>query len=105
MTTLQTQASSVRYSTEIAMIRVQNDLLTAVDRDGGAILVLLDLSAAFDTLDHSLILHTLEHQVGVTDLALQWLASYLRDRKQLVRIGDVSSEVADLIYGVPPICR
>ena len=94
-------AYKANHSTETAMIRVQNDLLTAVDRDGGAILVLLDLSAAFDTLDHSLILRTLEHQVGLTDLALQWLASYLHNRKQLVRIGDASSEVADLIYGVP----
>ena len=57
------------HSTETAMVRVLNDHQDAVDRDGGAILVLLvlDLSTAFDALDLSKILHTLESHTGVTD--------------------------------------
>ena len=83
------------------MVRVVNDLRMAVDRDGGAVLVLLDLSAAFDTLDHPLILDTLQHQIGLNGTALSWFVSYLTDRKQLVKIGATSSQVKDLVYGVP----
>jgi hypothetical protein len=89
------------HSTETAMVRVQNDLLDAVDRDGGAILVLLDLSAAFDTLDHPLILHALKYNIGVTDSALKWFESYLTNRKQLVTIGSQTSDTKNLVYGVP----
>ena len=52
------------HSTETALHRVQNDIFQAVDRRGGAILVLLDLSAAFDTIDHEQPIRTLMHIVG-----------------------------------------
>ena len=58
------------HSTETALLRVQNDLLRAVDTHGGAILVLLDLSAAFDTIDHHRLLHTLESSFGIQGKAL-----------------------------------
>ena len=89
------------HSTETAMVKVVNDLQMAVDRDGGAVLVLLDLSAAFDTLDHQLILQNLEHQIGLNGTALTWFESYLANRKQLVKIGSASSQPKDLTYGVP----
>jgi len=89
------------HSTETAMVRVVNDLRMAVDRDGGAVLVLLDLSAAFDTLDHQLIIQTMENQLGLRGTALHWFKSYLTDRKQLVKIAATSSQVRDLVYGVP----
>ena len=53
------------HSTETALLLVQNALLRAVDTHGGAMLVLLDLSAAFDTIDHQCLLHTLESSFGV----------------------------------------
>ena len=59
------------HSTETALIRVHNDLLKAVSEKGGAILLLLDLSAAFDTIDHDLLLNILEHRMKVTANALQ----------------------------------
>ena len=74
------------HSTETALIRVINDLLCAVDKDGGIILVLLDLSAAFDTIDHEKLLFLLEHTFGVTGLALQWVKSYLSDQTQTVKL-------------------
>ena len=52
--------SSQLHSTETALLRVQNDILQAVDSRGGAILVLLDLSAAFDTIDHEKLIRALD---------------------------------------------
>ena len=89
------------HSTETALLRVVNDILRAVDADGGAILILLDLSAAFDTIDHEKLLFLLEHKFGVTGLALQWVRTYLADRSQTVSIGEAVSEVLNLLFGVP----
>jgi hypothetical protein len=61
---------------------VQNDLLQAVDSQGGVILVLLDLSAPFDTIDHAL-----ERPCGISGIAIKWFASYLNDQLQAVKIG------------------
>jgi hypothetical protein len=89
------------HSTETALARVQNDLLRATDSTGGALLILLDLSAAFDTLDHDLLLHSLWHRVHVTDDALAWFNSYLRNRLQHVAVGTSQSDPNVLRFGVP----
>ena len=65
------------------------------------LLVLLDLSAAFDTIDHKILFHRLEYTVGVKGLALQWLKSYLEDRHQTIRIGNTVSSQVPLSVGVP----
>ena len=88
------------HSTETALTRVQNDLLVSIDSNGGAILVLLDLSAAFDTIDHSILLERL-HNLGVRGAALDWFRSYLSDRKQCVYVQGERSKPRDLPYGVP----
>ena len=79
---LVTKVKCQLHSTETALLRVQNDLLRAVDTHGGAILVLLDLSAAFDTIDH----HRLESSFGIQGKALDWFHSYLTGRTQTVHI-------------------
>ena len=89
------------HSTETALVRVNNDLLKAVSESGGAILVLLDLSAAFDTIDHSLLLQTLEQRMLVTSDALKWFKSYLEDRVQSVSVDGEQSPERKLKYGVP----
>ena len=89
------------HSTETALLRVQNDLLQAVDSHGGAILVLLDLSAAFDTIDHNILLDILDKSFGIRGDALQWFSSYLKDRTQRVQIGSSFSDEHKLSYGVP----
>ena len=89
------------HSTETALLRVQNDLLRAVDESGAAILVLLDLSAAFDTIDHSVLLRALEHQFGFTGRVLTWFASYLCGRVQAIKIGQAISQFIELTFGVP----
>ena len=64
-------------------------------------LVLLDLSAAFDTIDHSTLLGCLQSWFGVCGSALNWFTSYLADRVQSVKIGSVLSNTCKLLYGVP----
>ena len=94
-------AYKTHHSTETALTRVQNDILHAVDRKGGAILVLLDLSAAFDTIDHSLLLGMLERRMGVTGMALGWFRSYLTGRSQRVSVSGKESANRALSCGVP----
>ena len=64
-------------------------------------LVLLDLSAAFDTIDHNILLGYLKSWFGLGGTVLRWFASYLRNRCQAIKIGSTLSELSNLIYGVP----
>ena len=68
------------HSTETALLKVQNDILLAMDRQHVTLLVLLDLSAAFDTVDHQVLLRRLEVTYGSTGTVLQWFRSYLTGR-------------------------
>ena len=100
---LPTHQSAYRnhHSTETALIKVLNDLLLAVDRGDEAVLILLDYSAAFDTINHELLLHRLEHEFLITGTVLEWIRSYLLNRSQRVLINDTSSTTFPLICGVP----
>ena len=89
------------HSTETALVKITNDLLTAADKGLVSILVLLDLSAAFDTIDHSILLQRLEHLVGIKGIALSWFRSYFSDRSQFVNVNDKSSKYAKVSHGVP----
>ena len=89
------------HSTETALLRVTNDLLRAVDQHHEAVLVLLDLSAAFDTIDHGILLQRLTTRYGITSSALAWFTSYLKGRVQTVNINGTLSEERALRFGVP----
>ena len=89
------------HSTETALVRVSNDLLLASEKGLLSILVLLDLSAAFDTIDHGILLHRLEQDIGIRGSALQWFKSYLSDRYQFVNVNGHSSQCTRVNYGVP----
>ena len=78
-----------------------NDQLTPLDNGKIYILTLLDLSAAFDTIDHNILLHRLEHTFGISDSALSWSRSYLSDRTQIVTVNGLRSDEAPLSSGVP----
>ena len=63
--------------TETALTRTHNDVLLAIDDSSCVILMLLDLSTAFDTVDHDILLGRLEYRFGITGKALPWLTSYM----------------------------
>uniref|UniRef100_A0A3B1KGG3 Reverse transcriptase domain-containing protein n=1 Tax=Astyanax mexicanus TaxID=7994 RepID=A0A3B1KGG3_ASTMX len=88
------------HSTETALVRVTNDLLMTADSGSPSLLILLDLSAAFDTIDHGILLDRLKH-IGLTDAAFAWFQSYLTGRTEYISIGSAKSQSYALTYGVP----
>ena len=88
------------HSTETALVKVTNDLLLAADSGFLSILILLDISAAFDTISHSVLLERLAC-IGVANNVLLWFSSYLCDRKQFVQIKTAQSEPVSVTHGVP----
>ena len=88
-----------KHSTETALIKVQNDILSALDAGSSAMLLMLDLSAAFDTLDHDILLSRLCNVYGITADALDWFRSYLTGRIQRVVIENAVSGDQELGFG------
>ena len=90
-----------RHSTETAVLKVLSDILAAADDGRVTLLGLLDMSAAFDTVDHQILLHRLESSFGLTGNVLSWLTSFLDGRTQQVVFNGMTSIVAALSSGVP----
>ena len=89
-----------RHSTETALIKVIDDLLFNLSNDCVRGMVVIDYRKAFDMIDHTLLLKKLEVYELSTE-TLQWFTSYLRNRRQLVKLGDKQSNVANVPYGIP----
>ena len=89
------------HSTETALVKVQNDILRSIDQHGIVILILLDLSAAFDTIDHDILFARMENALGITGPALDWFRSYLSGRTQRVQIDKFFSEYLEILWSVP----
>ncbi|MCI0561137.1 MAG: reverse transcriptase domain-containing protein [Nitrososphaera sp.] len=90
-----------RHSTETALLKILDDLYRIVDSKHAAVLIGLDLSAAFDTIDHSVLARRLENMFGVTGTALEWFRSYLSFRTQYVKVGTEQTPVTSITVGVP----
>ena len=88
-------------STETALLKITNDLLSSMDKHHCVLLVMLDLSAAFDTVSHSILLTRMKEMYGMTGDAYSWLHSYLVDRSQSVIIDGVMSASKPLNTGLP----
>lgn len=94
-------AYRIGHSTETALLKVTNDLLAQADKGNISALILLDLSAAFDTIDHSMLLSRMTEDLAIKGTALKWFQSYLSDRSQRVTVQDKTSSSQTLTRGVP----
>ena len=88
------------HSTETALVRVHYDILKTVDDNKSVILLLLHLSAAFDTVDYTILVSRLANRFGISETALNWFGSNLQLRKQFVTVNGIDSSLKDLQYGV-----
>ena len=88
------------HSTETALLSIKHEVHLSLARGKPTALVLLDLSAAFDTIDHNILLGYLKSWLGLGGTVLKWFASYLSDRCQTIKIGSILSELSKLIYGI-----
>ena len=94
-------AYRTRHSTKTALICVVNDLLNAMEEDKISVLLILDLSAAFDTISHQILLSCLETVFGIRSTVLQWFQLYLLDRNQCVTVNNSASSSSPVMFGVP----
>jgi hypothetical protein len=97
---LNQSAYKSHHSTETALLCMQDDILNSIGNRRQCLLALLDLSSAFDTVDHETLLAVLQKQ-GVGGVVLEWFRSYLDGRRQYVSIGSHSSSLQILTCGVP----
>ena len=72
------------HSTETALLRMRNDILVSMNKQQVTLLVFLDLSTAFDTVDHDILLWRLEYKFGMKDQPLTWFKSYLSNRSHRI---------------------
>src|SRR5664279_3656978 len=100
---LPSRQSSYRanHSTETAVVSVHNNIVRAIDDGKVSLLVLLDLSAAFDTVNHDILFRVLENRFSLSGVALEWFKSYLADRTQTFQVGSVTSGPYHVTSGVP----
>ena len=89
------------YSCETSLVKLVNDILWAMEKQLVTVVVILDLSAAFDTVDHDLLLEVLEKQYGVVGAAREWYTSYIKPRWFKVGIRGTTSQPRQLDYWVP----
>ena len=89
------------HSCETLLLRIVNDIFVHMDDGKCVVLILLDLSAAFDTVDHYILLWILYNEIGLRGTVFQWFESYLHGRRQCVTINNNKSDFTNNNYGVP----
>ena len=89
------------YSTETALLKLVNDALWSMENKQILVVAIMDLSTAFDMVDHDLLLSVLHNSFGISDTALSWYETYLRPHTMTVKVNNSSSEMTNLKYGVP----
>ena len=92
-------AYRANHSTETALLHIVNNLLVAIDNRQAVCMVMLDLSAAFDTIDHNIIVERLSNTQGIGPRVASWFDSYLRGRTQRVSIDEAMSDHISLLDG------
>jgi len=86
---------------ETAVICVLNNMINSIDQGHVGAIMLLDMSAAFDTVDHTIMLDVLSRRFGLQDEALNWLEDFLTDRRQANHNGATECDDVVLRFGVP----
>ena len=100
-------AYRTNHSTGTTLLKVKADILCAMDKQEIVCLVLLDQSAAFDNIDHTILLHRLKTWFSITGTALEWIKSYLTNRNQHVIINHLEGQTkvtfspVNLTFGIP----
>ena len=94
-------AYRIFHSRETALLRVQNDIFISPDAGRSTALLRQDLSAAFDTIDHNILLHRLQQWFDFLSTALNFLCSFLSGRYQIIVTSNLKSQSNSLEYGVP----
>ena len=89
-----------QHSTEFLLLKIVNNLLLSCDDNMPIVVLLLDLSAAFDTVDHNKLLDMLYHEIGIRGTAYNWCKSFLVNRAFRVKIGNSYSDLELLLFGV-----
>ena len=94
-------AHKAHHSIKTALLQVKNNIMQSLDDNKVILLVLLDLNAAFDTIDHGIVIDRLKTRFGINGAALQWFKTYLKDRSTRVMINNIMSQQHILNYSVP----
>ena len=89
------------HSTESALLYIKNEVHVSLSKGMPTALVLLDLSAAFDTIDHDTLTDCLASWFGLGGTVIDWFTSYLKDRCQAIKVGSTLSDLRKLLFGVP----
>ena len=93
-------AYRMNHTTETTILKVKSDILVAMDKGWVVCLVLLDLSVAFDTINHSILLQRLHDRFGICNTALEWIHLFLMDHNQKVVLDDLESDPVALTFGI-----
>ena len=94
-------AYSKGYSTKTSLMKITNDIFWGMERKQVTAVIVLNMSAAFDTIDHDLLLDILHKRFGIAETVLQWYQSYLRPQGMKVHINDTYSSIRSLNYSIP----
>ena len=89
------------HSTETALLDVSSELFAATDAQNVSLLALLDMSSAFDCVDHTLLLEKLSCSFGIEGTVAKWFESYLSERTQQIVYSNELSEIQNISFGVP----
>lgn len=89
------------HSCETALLRVHDSIWRSLDAGVPAMLIMLDISSAYDTIDHQILLSTLRTRFGITGTPLSWIESFLTDRSQSVMVRDAVSDHVPVPFGSP----
>ena len=97
----QSFATHLREPRDTLVCRDTRLRITVLNKDNISVLAMLDFSSAFDTINHSSLVHRLHTDFGFTDAVLQWFSSYLTDRTHYVSLSNHCSAFALVHSGVP----